>query len=327
MFRTRLIAGTLALAGLLAWSSSARAGDTIRLDLPTTSLTPASSNDSQSASTRTLEATEDDLIAKALDMRYRGFYAGGARGFGGYRGGYVGGYRGGYIGGYRGGYIGGYRGGYIGGYRGGFYGGYRGGYYAGYRGYYGGYRGYGYGYGGYYPRYYGGYYGGYGYPGYASYGYSYPSYYSYGYSYPSYYSYGYSYPSYSSYPVYSYSPCTLTTAPVVVSSVASSVPSIAPSQGVPVMPKASEDSVLPTPKDAGSSKSGTFPYDGGPMAPVPMPKGANQNQAPADPQDDTQTVIPRITTPATDLLVSLPTANKGKWVYPAYGEAPRRTGK
>jgi len=321
MFRTSLIAGTLAFAGLLAWSSSAHAGDTIRLDLPTTSLTTASSNDGQSATTRTLEATEEDLIAKALDAGYRGFHAGSARGFGGYRGGF-GGYRGGYVGGYRGGY----RGGYYGGYRGGYYGGYRG-YYGGYRGYGYGYRGYGYGYGyrGYYPRYYAGYYGGYGgYGGYA--GYVDPGY-SYGYSYPSYYSYGYSYPSYYSYPVYSYSPCALTTSPVIVSRVTSTVPSIAPSQGVPVMPKASEDSVLPTPKNAAPApKSGTFPYDGGPMAPVPMPKGANQG--PTNPlEDDTQTVIPRITSPATDLLVSLPTANKGKWVYPAYGEAPRRTGK
>jgi hypothetical protein len=163
-------------------------------------------------------------------------------GYGGYHGGYRGGYYGhrGYYGGYRGGYYGGY-GGYRGGYYGG-YGGYRGGYYGGYRPYYGGYYGGGYGYrgyggyggyGGYYRPYWGGYYR-------SSY---YPSYYG------GYYGGGY-YPD-------SYCDTTIQlTTPIFSGSV--TVPS----------------PVLPMPRTAVQQQPGappTFPYDGGPSAPVPLP--------------------------------------------------------
>src|SRR5262249_4576133 len=106
MFRTRLAAGVLALAGL-AWSAPVYADDTLRLTLP-----PKGLSAGVDAPTWPLGATTEDLAADTLEARYRGGY------YGGYRGGY-----------------GGYRG---------YYGGYRG-YYGGYRGYYGGYRGYGYG--------------------------------------------------------------------------------------------------------------------------------------------------------------------------------------
>jgi hypothetical protein len=81
----------------------------------------------------------------------------------------------------------------------------------------------------------------------------------------------------------------------------------------PVMPGASND----------LGPNGTYPYDGGPMAPVPMPR---PDESPA------RALPPRITSPgATERVVSLqlssPVANKGKWIYPAYGEEPRRTGR
>jgi hypothetical protein len=74
----------------------------------------------------------------------------------------------------------------------------------------------------------------------------------------------------------------------------------------------------PLPRDG--SAPGTFPYDGGPDNPVPMPQ--------ADP-----TKVPRLfhMVPLDELRVSLPAqpaqtkdAGRGKYVYPAYGEEPRR---
>jgi hypothetical protein len=178
---------------------------------------------------------------------------------------------------YRGGFYGGSRGGFYGGSRGGFYGGYRGAYYGGYRGlYYGGYRGL------YYPRYYSRYL----YPGF--YGY-YPSYYGY---YPSVY---YSYPIYT-YPVVAYSyPTTLTTV-------------------IPTMPSAQPTlSTSPRPQAESPATPGTFPYDGGPRAPVPVPRG-----------EETMTQVPKRPMLLEDLAVST-SAGVGKWNYPAYGEKPTRT--
>jgi hypothetical protein len=64
-----------------------------------------------------------------------------------------------------------------------------------------------------------------------------------------------------------------------------------------------------TPPNAGD---GTFPYDGGPKAPAPMPREELQ---------------PRGAPPSTFTLegrpVSLP-ARGAKWTYPAYGEQPKR---
>jgi len=275
-----LTAGLLALA---VFTPARAADDDLRLTLP-------GAADAADAPTRTLGATNDDLTADTFETRY---YGGG-----GYRGGY-GGYRG-YGGGYRGGYYGGYRGGYYGGYRGGYYG-YGRGYYGGYgRGLYIGGFGRGYGYGGYG---YGGY--GYGYGGYAPV-----------YSY-------YSYPVYPSYSYY-YSPCA-----VVASSVAPATTldySITPSTPTPSGPTLSTTPTtpttptLPTP-GAGVAPpmpraDGTYPYNGGPAALVPMPKG-----------EETMT-LPRVPTPITDRIVSLEVEPKtGKFLYPAYGETPRRSGK
>jgi len=246
------------------------------------------------ATARTLGATNDDLDADTIEARYG--YRGGFGGYG--RGYYGGGYgRGYYGGGYGRGYYGGYGRGFslnigIGGYGGYGYG----------RGYYGGY--YPRYYGGYYPRYYGGFY-----PSYYS-SYYYPSVYYGGY-YPSYYS-SYSYPIVSSYPVVS-------SYPIAVASSASSTtvdygtysttPSIStlPSRGgaaPPVMPRA----------------DGSYSYDGGPTTPVPMPSVPSE--------EERLMRLPRVPTPVVDRVVSLkdePTT--GKFVYPAYGETPRRGGK
>ncbi len=201
-------------------------------------------------------------------------------------------YRGGY-GGYRGGFYGGYRG--YAGYRGGFYGGYRGGYYAGYRGgYWGGYRGY-VGYRGFY--------------GYRGFGYS--PWYAYGglggYGYG-----GYPVVSYSYYaPAYSYSyydPCA-----VVGAAVAAPVRTLEVRPTVSARPYSGGTAPPPMPR---ADEGGSYDYNGGPIAPVPMPRG------------DESMGLPRVPTPVVDRVVSLkvePTT--GKYVYPAYGEAPRRTGR
>jgi len=198
-----------------------------------------------------------------------------------------GGYRGGF-GGYRGGFVG-YRGGF-GGYRGGFYGGYRGGF-VGYRGFYGGYRGFvGYPrfYGSYYPSFYGSYGGCY-----------YPTFYGYSY-YPSY----CAYPTYSSYGVY--------TSPISLSVTVPGAPRVVgPVLSTPAAPAPS--TTLPPPGN------GTYQYDGGPANPVPAP-----------PPEETPTrSAPRKPAVYDEIMVGLP-ANEpatGKWVYPAYGEAPRRESK
>jgi hypothetical protein len=283
MMRLTLAAGLLALVACIPAAQAA--DDDIRLKLPATP--------DDVGEVRTLGATNADLDADTLEMRY----------YGGFRGG-VGGYRG--FGGSRG--FGGYRG-FVG-YRGGYYGGYRGFGYGGYRGFYGGYRGF-------YPRYYGGYgyglrglyagYGGYGYGGYGYGGYGgyYPSYYSY-YSYPSVY---YSYPGYS----YYYSPCAtvMSVAPATTLDY-SIVPSTPADPTTPSTPSLKTTPAPPMPR-----VDGTYPYNGGPSTPVPMPKGGDEAMT-----------LPRVPTPILDRVVSLkdePTT--GKYVYPAYGELPRRSGR
>jgi hypothetical protein len=156
----------------------------------------------------------------------------------------------------------------------GYYRGYYGGYYGGYRGYYGGYYRPYYSHYSYYPRY------------------SYYSYYP-RYSYSSYYSSYYPSYSYSSYysPGY-YCPIDGTLAPSY--SLEYSAPSTTPPVERP-MPKADEQ---------------TFPYDGGPRSPVPMP---TPDQAPPKPVPNK---LPPEGTP-----VSLPGARAG-FTYPAYGENP-----
>jgi hypothetical protein len=253
-------------------------------------------------------ADADTELARA----YRGGFGGG-----GYRGGF-GGYRGGF-GGYRGGFggYGGYRGGFVG------YGGYRGGFYGGYRGFYGGYRSFGYG--GYYRPYYGGYGLGYGYGGYGygGYGYGYPSYYGgYGYGYPDYYG-----CSTNSLSVYAY------TQPYLAS-----VTPYGVSQGVVPYGTNAYNNVYGPNGPGGISGyngngappmpqvqpgNGTYPYDGGPNAPVPMPQQQQQQLNPA----------PARTTPApatTLRLVSTtnPPAQQrpSQFAFPAYGEDNRASG-
>ena len=182
--------------------------------------------------------------------------------------------------------------------------GYRGFHYGGYRGFYGGYRGY---YRpsfsinfGYYPRYYGyGYY-----PRYYGYGF-YPRYYA-----PRYYGFGYYAPIvYGSY----YIP--------IGGTIATQVPALtlevrprpqpmaealdAPQDPMPIAPRLPlPNQVLPAPAD------GTFPYDGGPAKPVPMPRpdaSTPPSKSPAAP------AIP------AERMVSIPAKKKAP-SYPAYGD-------
>ncbi len=176
------------------------------------------------------------------------------------------------------------------------------------RGYGYGYRGYGgYGYGrpyyGGYRSYYGGFYGGYRpYYGYHRpyYGY-YRPYYA-GYYQPYYYGSSYYYYPYSSY--YYLSPCAAdpVTMPqtVVLGSSSYVQPFYFPSQK-PVMPPA-------------GNGNGTFPYDGGPSQPPPMPGPGG------DPEPASQPKRPLV--PLDGKLISIP-AKTPAISYPAYGEQPR----
>jgi len=206
----------------------------------------------------------------------------------GYRGGVghygYGHYHGGYYGGYRhvGYYGGGYRhvGYYGGGYR---HVGFYGGYYRPYVGYYGGYYG-----GGYYG---GGYYGG-------------------GYCAP----YVYTAPVYYSTPTYYYSqPCYTYPISVTVGGAAPAV-TYRPSYQYQAPAPAPYQQPMP-----GAPGDGTYPYDGGPVAPVPLPKDPSQTPSV---QPGLKVLVP----PQGDgRLVSLPAAQKtqtgtGGFAYPAYGE-------
>lgn len=200
--------------------------------------------------------------------------------------------------GFRGGFghggYGGVRGGFAVGFRGGVYGGFRGGYYGGFRGYNSFYRPFvsvG------FNR---GYYGGYGYGGYG-YGYSY---------YPTYYA-----PSYYAAPLYYSQPCytypisgygtggALTYQPMIVN----------PAQQ-------QQQQQLPQPYSMPMKPSdGTYPYDGGPTAPVPLPKETVPAYQPGS----------KIVPASDGRLVSLPNgqpkATTGGFAYPAYGEQQATT--
>jgi hypothetical protein len=78
-----------------------------------------------------------------------------------------------------------------------------------------------------------------------------------------------------------------------------------PSGQAPVMPS------TPAPPKAGTN---TFPYDGGPRAPVPMP---TPDEAAVQPP------LKRVPMLLEDFLVSM-SPNGAKWNYPAYGEKPTR---
>jgi len=208
----------------------------------------------------------------------------------GYHGGY-GGYHGGY-GGYHG-YHGGY-GGYHG-YHGG-YGGYRG--YAGYRGFYAH---------NYYPYYRNRYFNSF-YPSVAfGLGYYRPYYYSSDYYYPSYY---YSAPSYyySAPPVYYYS------APSCPIGVSVTTQPYSETLSLPSDSSGPRPTMPAIPQGEALQGDGSYPYDGGPRAPVPIPRA---EPAPI-----------RVPSPATVPLegrvVSMP-AQPSKFAYPAYGEESVRT--
>jgi hypothetical protein len=220
---------------------------------------------------------------------------GGRGGGGGHGGGFHGG-------GFRGGFVG-YRGGY-GGFRGGYYGGYRGGYYGGYRGFYRPY------YGGYYPYYssYYPYYGGYGYGGlgYGGYGYGGLGYGGYGYGglgYGGYYGCSVS-PGIGVVSQYAYTqPYLSSVTPYGTSPVINNYGYNGYNGNLPVMPPV-------------QSGNGTYPYNGGPVAPVPIPQ---------------EQVNPAKTAPAaptTLRLVSTPTQQQQQspYSYPAYGEDTRTSG-
>lgn len=190
--------------------------------------------------------------------------------------------------GFRGGFVG-YRGGVWGGHRGWGWGGHRGWGWAGHRGW---------GWGGFHPVY-RGFHGGYFGPRYVGGLYTY---------YPSF----YSSPVYYSYPVYStyyYSPCALVTAAPTTTlqyRIVPSTPAPAPSTPTPA------DPAPPMP-----NADGTYPYNGGPAAPVPMPRGGDEAMT-----------LPRVPTPVVDRWVSLKAEPvTGKYIYPAYGETPRRSGR
>jgi hypothetical protein len=277
----RTLAGLAGVAALFAGAQVARAADDV---------IPLRGAGSSSAATITLgyDGKADTELAR---------YARG--GYGGYRGGHYGGY-----GGYRGGHYGGY-----GGYRGAYYGGYRGGHYGGYRGYYagyGGYRGY---YGGYYRPYYYGNYGGY-YPYYSSYYYS-PSYY-------------YSTPYYD----YGYYGCNtgVVAAPSVYAYQQPYYPSVQPYgvqgqvygnyngySGVPQQNGVTQ----PMPPVQPPNGNGTFPYDGGPNNPVPMPR---QDATPAKSAPQAPTTLRLVSAP------SQPVRPATQFSFQAYGEDTRASG-
>ena len=317
MLRVRWAAAAAGALVLLAGSSSARADDVLRL------------NGEGDAKTMTLGF--DGQASTQLVHRGWGGYHGG---WGGYRGGW-GGYHGGW-GGYRGGWggWGGYRGGWGGwGYggwgRGWGYGGFYRPYYAGFGGWGRGLGGfglglglgyglgslrYGLGYGGYG---WGGLYGGYsGYPGYGVYGYGYPIYSYGGYGYPistygSYYApYGYASPGYYGISTYNY---------VCPPGTSVTVANPSPSVVVPDLPPAGSSTYPPA-----TQPGGTYPYDGGPANPVPLPKV--QQTVPLDPAQPAPAVNPRRPAPAQGLFVSYPPRRPTTgFAYPAYGEDTRAT--
>jgi hypothetical protein len=187
----------------------------------------------------------------------------------------------------------------------------------GYRPFYGGY-----GYGGYYRPYYAGYYGGYGYGGYGYGGYG-----GYcGYGYGGYGGYGYGYGCYTPcyYPTVTYVAPYYTCAPTVYYSPGYSYYGVAGQvQGGPAQNLQQPGSPYLGPTQKGyqpmpPANGGTYPYDGGPSNPVPLPK--NGDQAPVN-QPAPKTL------PADGRLVSIPAtqptaakAGNSNFAYPAYGQ-------
>lgn len=88
-----------------------------------------------------------------------------------------------------------------------------------------------------------------------------------------------------------------------------------PARPAPLPPPVEEPAprAAPAPAPAAPAPAeNTFPYDGGPARPVPVPQteeGPTLSNPPPAPRDD--------------LPVAL-SSSRGKWVFPAYGEQPRR---
>jgi hypothetical protein len=323
MWRGSLVAAAGVLA-LLAGPGAAKADDVIRLGGPSTA-----------AKTTTLGfdgQADTELVRGGARGGFGGFRGGG----GGFRGGVAVGPRGGFaVAGARGGFAVGPRGGFaiagarrgvfvgprgfVGGFNRGFVG-FRGGFFGGgYWPYYGGY-GYG-GYGGYYP--YGGYgfnYGAYNYPIYSysnPYSYYVPPYYLD----PSYY-YGQPYPGNGAPGVMPYAPIS-NPGFVAVNGNGGRYVDYYAAQGAPV-------GGVP----AAAPVNGTFPYDGGPANPIPLPAGTPApTPAPAPAPGAAPAKLPAGKAAPGTLLISYPpqpaTAAPARpstsFAYPAYGEDTRAT--
>jgi hypothetical protein len=120
---------------------------------------------------------------------------------------------------------------------------------------------------------------------------------------------------------YGYLPCNVTE----VTPVTTLEFRIQPAVPAPVDSSLPTRPVLPRPNDGAAPRmpnaDGTFDYNGGPTNPVPAPP-----MPPAGERDVMN--LPRIPTPITERYVSdRPEPTTGKYVYPAYGETPRRSGK
>jgi hypothetical protein len=172
------------------------------------------------------------------------------------------------------------------------------------RGYYSGYYGYGY----YRPSFY------YGYSYYRpSFYYGYSSYYPYYYRPSYYYTPSYYYSPYYYIPSYYYSPYYCPISLKVTAGSSAVVPGGAYQPAQPALPKM--DPLPPTPaqpSQPAQPSDGTFPYDGGPSNPVPMPKGDTVPQGTPN----------KGFVPGEGRLVSLPVLPPvtQKYTYPAYGD-------
>ena len=175
-------------------------------------------------------------------------------------------------------------------------------------------------YGGYYrPYYYGNYYPSYFYPRYSSY-YYYPRYSSY--YYPRYYSYypRYFYPGYSFsfgyYQPYSYdyaSPLSYAD-PYFYYPMRGGLNVMPHTSTLQTHPLETGQETLPSPRRL--DEDGTYPYDGGPVNPAPMPR--------AEPGPSAAPAAPAAPPPADGRVVSVP-KKTAKYSYRAYGEPPQDT--
>jgi len=154
------------------------------------------------------------------------------------------------------------------------------------------------------------------------------SYYQSSYCYPQVYSYSYYTPSvcYSSCYV---DPCSLSSAPAL-----STIPSMSPAVTLKINPAPSvTDSVIQSspsgqtlppsstlPAPGAQPDAGTFPYDGGPKDPIPMPRA---EEIPTTARTYDMVIRPAqfVSIPET----TSPASKTGKWKFPAYGEEAKRS--